>query len=183
MKNMRNIDEKISNNLIRIAICLILLVFIFSFSSCRIFKKQKTNVDVVEKIDSTNTTNQTEITTVTNNTKTDKNFEEKETTVEIVFEDSTKQDISVSDIQTAVLNGKNIKSVKVTTKEKKMSKNEENNLDSVNIVISNDSTKVEKEKKDNTKTVEKDKNISPRLKVIGIVIGVIMFVFLLLKFW
>lgn len=163
-----------------------LLLIICSLCSCKLFKKTTTIVhtDIVEKTDSVKTTDNTKVESNSQKSELNSNEEKTETTIVVTFADSTKNDISFEDLNKGIFNGKNVQKVEIRKTETKKVESARNEVENVSVEVAKDSVSVESEKIDKSETKEKDRQeVSPRLKVIGVVLAVIIIVFLLFKFW
>lgn len=152
-----------------------------SATSCK-SKKQVVQVktDSTYVVDSTKTeTTETELNFI-DTSKVFGDTDETTTTIKVTFDDTTTQNISIKDLKEGNFKGKNIKSLEITTTEKKTSENEQNGVVFQNTEISKDSTSLKSEtdlkKTENKKEKSKDKT-SGRITAITIFLVVLIVVY------
>lgn len=142
-------------------LALVSLLVVFVLCGCRDTKKvvdtnQKNNI--VEKIDSVASKDSVSIDTSIKKEEVNTNVDIVETNIVVTFDDSTKNDFPLFDVKNYVLNGKNIKSIEITTKETKHSETQKNEVETFSFDSVKDSTYVSGEKIDKSqkKTTQKD---------------------------
>lgn len=174
--------------LVKVFLAFVGILFAFllavSTTSCK-SKKQVVQV----KTDSTYVVDSTK----TAKTETELNFidtskvfggtDETTTTIKVTFDDTTTQNISIKDLKEGNFKGKNIKSLEITTTEKKTSENAQNGIVYQNTEISKDSTSLKSET-DLKKTEKKDEKSKDktggRITAITIFLVVLIVVYFLL---
>lgn len=109
--------------------------------------------------------------------------DENTTTIKVTFDDTTTQNISIKDLKEGVFKGKNIKSLEITTKDKKTSEKAQNGVVYQNTEINNDSTSLKSEtdlkKTESKKEKSKDKT-GGRITAITIFLVVLVIVYFLI---
>lgn len=164
----------------------ILFAFLLAVSttSCK-SKKQVVQVktDSTYVVDSTKTATTESQSNFIDTSKVFGNSDENTTTIKVTFDDTTTQNISIKDLKEGNFKGKNIKSLEITTTEKKTSENAQNGVVSQKSETIKDSTslKSETDLKKTEKKNEKSKNkTGGRITAITIFLVVLIIVYFLL---
>lgn len=136
------------------------LLSLLLFDGCGSTKKvidtnQKNNI--VQENDSVSVKDSVSFESSTEKTETESSDNIVETNILVVFDDSTRSDLPLSDIKNAVLSGKNIKSIQITQKETKHSETQKNEVENVSVDMVCDSAKVSSETIDKSETQTKQK--------------------------
>lgn len=159
-------------------------LLILSTTGCK-SKKQVVQIktDSTYVVDSTKTATTENQQNFIDTSKVFGNSDENTTTIKVTFDDTTTQNISIKDLKEGVFKGKNIKSLEITTKDKKTSENAQNGVVYQNVENTKDSvslkseTDLKKTEKKNEKT--KDKT-GGRITGIAIFIAVLIIVYFLI---
>ena len=159
-------------------------LLIVSTTSCK-SKKQVVQVktDSTYVVDSTKTaTAETELNFI-DTSKVFGNSDETTTTIKVTFDDTTTQNISIKDLKEGNFKGKNIKSLEITTTEKKTSENAQNGVVFQNSETIKDSTSLKSEtdlKKTEKKNEKSKDKTGGRITAITIFLVVLIVVYFLL---
>jgi hypothetical protein len=159
-------------------------LLIVSTTGCK-SKKQVVQVktDSTYVVDSTKTATTESQLNFIDTSKVFGGTDENTTTIKVTFDDTTTQNISIKDLKEGVFKGKNIKSLEITTKDKKTSENAQNGVVYQNTEINKDSTSLKSEtdlkKTESKKEKSKDKT-GGRITAITIFLVVLVIVYFLI---
>ena len=159
-------------------------LLIVSTTGCK-SKKQVVQVktDSTYVVDSTKTATTESQLNFIDTSKVFGGTDENTTTIKVTFDDTTTQNISIKDLKEGVFKGKNIKSLEITTKNKKTSENAQNGVVYQNTEINKDSTSMKSEtdlkKTESKKEKSKDKT-GGRITAMAIFLAVLVIVYFLI---
>ena len=159
-------------------------LLIVSTTGCK-SKKQVVQVktDSTYVVDSTKTATTESQLNFIDTSKVFGGTDENTTTIKVTFDDTTTQNISIKDLKEGVFKGKNIKSLEITTKDKKTSDKAQNGVVYQNTEINKDSTSLKSET-DLKKTEKKDEKSKDktggRITAITIFLVVLVIVYFLI---
>lgn len=159
-------------------------LLIVSTTGCK-SKKQVVQVktDSTYVVDSTKTATTESQLNFIDTSKVFGGTDENTTTIKVTFDDTTTQNISIKDLKEGVFKGKNIKSLEITTKDKKTSENAQNGVVYQNTEINKDSTSMKSEtdlkKTESKKEKSKDKT-GGRITAMAIFLAVLVIVYFLI---
>ena len=159
-------------------------LLIVSTTGCK-SKKQVVQVktDSTYVVDSTKTATTESQLNFIDTSKVFGGTDENTTTIKVTFDDTTTQNISIKDLKEGVFKGKNIKSLEITTKDKKTSEKAQNGVVYQNTEINKDSTSLKSEndlkKTESKKEKSKDKT-GGRITAMAIFLAVLVIVYFLI---
>ena len=159
-------------------------LLIVSTTGCK-SKKQVVQVktDSTYVVDSTKTATTESQLNFIDTSKVFGGTDENTTTIKVTFDDTTTQNISIKDLKEGVFKGKNIKSLEITTNDKKTSEKAQNGVVYQNTEINKDSTSLKSET-DLKKTEKKDEKSKDktggRITAITIFLVVLVIVYFLI---